>query len=462
MVIGIGAYLFFSTFMSELKPGFRQVSEESLVDIANLLAEIASAEMNDGLTANGDFSSAVQRFQKREFNAQIWSYTKHKAGLQIYITDLTGLVIYDSENKNLGADFSQWNDVYNTLQGQYGARSTLSDPDNKFSSVMYVAAPIYNADQIIGVLTVKKPNMNVEPFFQAAQKNLSQKGFALLIFALFTGLILSLWLSRSIRQLAHYANTVKRGENIQPPKVYGTELSQLSTAMSAMKEQLEGTKYVEQYIHTLTHQLKTPIASIKGAAELLTEKMPEPQKQRFIRNIHDESNKLQIIVQYMLSLAEIENRQSLSNIQTIQLDDLLNRIIHTLSPSIHAKSLHIIKPVNEVKIKGEAFLIEQALSNLINNAISFSPADANISITVTTLENEVEICIEDEGDGIPDYAAAHIFDRFYSLPRSGEKQKSTGLGLCFVKEIARLHGGKIELQYRESHGVIAKLYVKRN
>jgi len=233
--------------------------------------------------------------------------------------------------------------------------------------------------------------------------------------------------------------------------------------MSAMKEQLEGTRYVEQYIHTLTHQLKTPIASIKGAAELLTEPMPESQRQQFISNIHNESNKLQVLVQHMLSLAEIENRQSLSNIQAINLDDLLTNIIHTLSTNINAKSLHItIKPAKGININGEAFLIEQALSNLINNAISFSPEHANIIITVTALEHKVEICIEDEGSGIPEYASAHIFERFYSLPRLGEKQKSTGLGLCFVKEIARLHGGKIELQNRDPHGVIAKLYLKLN
>ncbi|MCK5479164.1 MAG: two-component system sensor histidine kinase CreC, partial [Methylococcales bacterium] len=277
MVIGLGAYLFFASFMTELRPVFRQASEESLVDIANLLAEIASTEVHSGYINNGNFSTAVQHFQQRNINAQIWSHNKHNAGLQVYITNAAGLVVYDSEDKHRGADFSQWNDVYKTLRGEYGARSTLSDPNNKFSSVMHVAAPIYNNGQITGVLTVKKPNLSVEPLFQAAQENLSQKGFILLVFALLAGLILSFWLSKSIRQLAHYANTVKRGENIQPPKVYGVELSQLASAMSSMKEKLEGSKYVEQYIHTLTHQLKTPIASIKGAAELLTEKMDEDQ-----------------------------------------------------------------------------------------------------------------------------------------------------------------------------------------
>ena len=100
--------------------------------------------------------------------------------------------------------------------------------------------------------------------------------------------------------------------------------------------------------------------------------------------------------------------------------------------------------------------------NLIDNAISFSPEHASIIITMTQQENKVEISIEDEGSGIPDYAVEHIFERFYSLPRSGQTQKSAGLGLCFVKEIARLHGGNIELQNSKARGVIAKLSLSVN
>lgn len=458
LLIGLAAFLFFSSFMTELKPGFRQVSEESLVDISNLLAEIATKEISNGQINQGDFSAAIQRFQQRKPNAKIWSHTKQKVGLQVYITNLNGQVIYDSEGQHLNADFSRWNDVYKTLQGEYGARSTLSDPNDKFSSVMHVAAPIYNNGQIIGVLTVKKPNISVDPFFQAAQNNLNQKGSILLVFALLAGLVLSAWLSKSIRQLAHYANTIKRGENTQPPKVYGIELSQLASAMASMKEKLEGTRYVEQYIHTLTHQLKTPIASIKGAAELLTEEMPEHQKKLFVSNIRTESNKLQQIVQHMLSLAEIENRQSLSSNEAINLSLLLAKIIQSLSTQIQSQTLDIqLPPDSAIVIFGEPFLIEQALFNLINNAVSFSPKQASIHISIIQLEKKVEIRIEDQGSGIPDYALAHIFERFYSLPRKGETQKSTGLGLCFVKEIARLHNGSIELTNKKPQGVLAIL-----
>ncbi len=444
--------------MTELKPGFRQVSEESLVDIANLLAEIAAIEINNGEISHGNFSAAIQRFQQRQPNAQIWSHTKHKVSLQVYITNLSGRVIFDSEDQHLNADFSRWNDVYKTLQGEYGARSTLSDPDNKFSTVMHVAAPVYNNGQITGVLTVKKPNLSVEPFFQAAQNNLNHKGFILLVFALLSGFILSIWLSKSIRQLANYANTVKRGENIKPPKVYGLELTQLASAMASMKEKLDGKRYVEQYIHTLTHQLKSPIASIKGASELLTEEMPDKQRQRFIGNIQTESNKLQEIVQHMLSLAEMENKQSLNSVEAIDLYALLTKIIHSLSANIQTKHLHIqLNPQSPTLIYGEPFLIEQALFNLLDNAISFSQVKATIFITVKQLDSKIEITIEDEGSGIPNYALPHVFERFYSLPRSGEQQKSTGLGLCFVKEIARLHNGDIELTNRKDKGVLAKL-----
>ncbi|MGR9072322.1 MAG: two-component system sensor histidine kinase CreC, partial [Gammaproteobacteria bacterium] len=154
LLTGFAAYLFFSTLMTELKPGFRQSTEESLVDVANLLAELAKEEFLEGDIADGRFAASVKAFRERKLNAAIWSLEKRHPGLSVYITDADGIVVYDSAGENLGRDFSQWNDVYLTLRGGYGARSTLAEPGNKFSSVMHVAAPILAGGEIVGALTV--------------------------------------------------------------------------------------------------------------------------------------------------------------------------------------------------------------------------------------------------------------------------------------------------------------------
>lgn len=458
LVLGLGGYLFFSSFMQEIKPGLRQSAEESLVDIANLLAELATDDVKNNGINSSDLATAVKAFQNRKFNARIWNITKRETNLQFYITDDNGIVLYDSTGRNLGADFSQWNDVYLTLRGDYGARSTLADPANKESSVMHVAAPILDQDEIIGVVSVYKPNLSIQPFFEAAQDNLTRKGGLLLLFSLTAGIVLSFWLSGSIRQLVNYANAVRNGKNVNPPKVSGTELRQLARSMAAMKEELEGKQYIEQYVHTLAHQLKTPIASIQGAAELLNEEMPALQRQRFIHNIDQEAERLQQLVQYMLSLAAIENRHQLDSLQAIELKPLTDEIIQSQMAAIDNKTLKVINTIPDtLNISGERFLLQQAISNLLDNAIGFSPEKGTITISSETDQASVTVSMSDEGPGIPEFAEDRLFERFYSLPRPKCTKKSSGLGLCFVKEIARLHGGDIQLGNHRPHGVTASL-----
>lgn len=461
LVIGFGAFLFFSSFLKVFEPGLRQSTEESLIDAANLLAEMVGEEVLRGNIGEGNFAAAVRRFQQRDFNARIWSMTKHRPRLQIYVTDGRGIVIYDSQNKDLGKDFSDWRDVHRTLCGEYGARSTLLTEGNE---VMHIAAPVYDDSQnIIGVLTVRKAEMSIKPFFRAAKQKLMYQGIFLLSLSLLAGGLLSWWLSRSVSKLADYANAVRNGDSRLPPKVHGLELQQLAEAMAAMKIELEGKKYVEQYIHALTHQLKTPIASVHGAASLLTEDMPEAQRQRFVGNILGESQRLQDMVQHMLDLAAMENRHELDSIKTRPLKEIILEICQTLEPVMKQKQLFVhFEFADGLCVHGEIFLLTQALSNLLDNALGFSPEQGEVIIKAHESGDFVVIDIMDEGPGIPAYALERLFERFYSLPKPGSKVKGSGLGLCFVKEIARLHQGDVQLQNLSSKGVKATLTLHKN
>jgi two-component system, OmpR family, sensor histidine kinase CreC len=460
VILGFASYLFFSSLIDEVKPAFRQSTEESLVDTANLLAEVIAINLKGQTVIPAHFTDAVAAFKSRSLNAKIWQQTKQSTSLDFYITDSKGIVIYDSAGSFQGKDFGNWNDVYETLRGRYGARSTLSDPNNKYSSVMHVAAPIMSDGQIIGVVSVRKPNLSLRPFILAAQRNLTAKSGVLMMIAILAGMLLSFWLTRSIRQLADYAKAVRIGQDIAPPKVQGRELLQLSLAMSSMKQELDGKQYVEHYIHTLTHQLKSPIASIHGAAELLAEPMDPVHQQRFINNIINESRKMQDIVQRMLDLAAIEHRTVLQNIEQIDLDQLIKQIIDSQSATIQHKSLSLKVSGSPIILLGERFLMGQAITNLLDNAINFSPIESIIEIELRQSGARTQIIISDQGPGIPEFALPQLFDRFYSVPRPEGKTKGTGLGLCFVKEIARLHNGSISLENRSEGGARAILSVQ--
>ncbi|HNZ57552.1 MAG TPA: ATP-binding protein, partial [Methylophilaceae bacterium] len=109
----------------------------------------------------------------------------------------------------------------------------------------------------------------------------------------------------------------------------------------------------------------------------------------------------------------------------------------------------------------EAFLLGQAIYNVLDNALDFSPENSHIQIHISQQQHQAHIRIQDQGTGIPDYALTKIFDKFYSLPRpqntANAGQKSTGLGLNFVQEVVKLHGGSITLQNNSNGGAIATM-----
>ncbi|WP_087016780.1 two-component system sensor histidine kinase CreC [Thaumasiovibrio subtropicus] len=456
LLIGIGLTLQLNTLMNELKPGLRQATEETLVDSANLLAEIATRDFVNGELENGNFHHAFRRFQQRQINAQIWSKEKTESLLRLYITNDQGIVVYHTDPSELGKDYSRWNDVYWTLNGEYGARSTLADPADPTSTEMYVAAPIQVGDNVIGVLTLIKPNLSLQPFLDVSQYNVKRFGIGLIIVALLLGAILSFWLTRSIRQLSHYATTVSRGESaVALPEFSDIELDNLAKAMATMREELEGKHYVENYIHSLTHEMKSPVAAIKGASEILEHPIPEQDRQHFITNIQNESARLETLINQLLALAALENKQSLGKRKTIKLSHLVHQLTKHLSIPLNQKKLQFTVAGDAI-INADPFLLSQAIENLLTNAIEFSPIEGEITVNILQHQGQVSVQVTDQGPGIPDYAKDRIFERFYSLPRPLTGKKSSGLGLSFVKQICFLHQGRCDIK-NGRQGAIATL-----
>jgi two-component system, OmpR family, sensor histidine kinase CreC len=458
VLTGFAIWLAMRSFTAELVPGMRQSMEEMLVDTANLMAELVAEEVIQGTLQTGQFNRAMSAFEQRRFEARIWFLKKRDPNLIIYITDAKGMVIYDSRHLDVGKDYSQWNDIYNTLRGKYGARTTRADPDDEFSSIMYVAAPIKNEHEIIGVVTVGKPSVAVQPFVERAKQNIQEKGGLVILGALAIGLMITYWLTFSIRKLTTYALAVRDGKRVAPPKLGEKELAQLADAMDAMRRELEGKDYVEQYLHSLTHELKTPLAAIQGTAELLEEDMPAKDRQHFIANIRGQAERLHQVVEQLLRLASIEKQQGLRNPELVQVDELMRELWQERHWRIQQKDLKLNDAkLQPVRLTAERFLLQQAIGNLLDNAIAFSPQGSTIILQSFDKDGYLILTVADQGPGIPDFALARVFERFYTLSQPQDGSSSSGLGLSFVYEVAQLHGGTIELENLEQGGAMATL-----
>jgi len=456
LIVCSAAVLFFNSFLGQLQTGVSQAMEETLVDTANLLAEVVSRELSvDGLQ-DGDFTEAFRAYAERKLNADIFEVAKVHGNLRVYVTDGMGRVMYDSSGLATGQDFSRWNDVYLTLRGEYGARASRTDPDDQATEVMYVAAPLLLDAGIVGVLTVAKPTVSLQPYTENIRAAVIRNGLLLLLLALLFCLILSYWLTGSIRKLSGYADQVSAaGHRVPLPTMSEPELERLGEAMASMRERLDGKTYVEEYIHSLTHEIKAPVAAIKGAVEVMDPAMHTEDRQRFLDNIYHESQRLEDIASRLLELADLENRQELEDPQVVDLTNVVREVVADREAMIAERSLRMtVDLADSALVLGDRFLLVHAMENLLDNACRFSPVKGSITLTVR-VNDMVVVRLQDEGPGIPDFALARIYERFFSLPVPGDHLKSSGLGLNFVKQIAELHQGAVSIT-NGSTGAIAE------
>lgn len=462
LIVGVAAWFLISIFAREVEPGVRQATEETLVDTANVLAELAASELAKGSLSKGTFAQAVEKALAREPNALISGVSKNTVNARVYVTDTKGIVQYDSAGQALGADYSQWRDVARVLRGEYGARSSKEIPDDPQTSTMYVAAPVLHAGQLIGVLSVAKSGAALQPYADRARERVMRAGFLLLAISAAIGLVFTLWLTWSLNRLRDYALAVADGKRAIPPTSGGRQLSVLARSLAQMREKLDGKHYVERYVQSLTHELKSPLSGIRGAAELLQEAPAPEDSVRFARNITEQSARMQLIIDRLLVLARVEQLQAPEDRRQIVLTDLIATTLQSRDQQMTDRQLTVTTTCDAtLAVMGDPFLLQQALGNLLDNAMEFSPEGGTIEVKVTHSTRTITLSVRDHGPGAPDYALPHIFERFYSLPRPATGRKSTGLGLAFVQEVAKLHGGVARFANHPEAGAVAEIELPR-
>lgn len=431
----------------ELRERYLEAVEETLNDTAHVLAALMEVRVEDSGLDPAVLRQVFDAAGRRRFAAQIFDYTKSRVALECYVTDARGVVVFDSRgDETLGSDYSRWNDVFLTLRGEYGARSTRTDPADPASSLLHVAAPIRHRGEIVGVLTVIKPQDSVTPFVAAARSRMLTAGvYAVLAFAVLS-VVLSLWVGRPLSNLSAYVRSLKEQENLRPPRGGAREIRELGEEFHALWQELRGRQYIEAYIQTLTHELKSPLTTIRGAAELLDEEMPEERRRAFHAAILRESRRIDDLIRRLLELAALENRRELRQVEVIPVADLADEVVESVAPALAAAGVEVHVAVEAgLAVRGERFLLRHALVNLLDNAVRFSPRGAAIRVAAARQHHQLRIAVADQGPGVPEFALERVFERFYSLPDSAGGGKGTGLGLAFVREAAALHGGRAEI-----------------
>jgi two-component system, OmpR family, sensor histidine kinase CreC len=464
------AFFILRVFTAEIKPSVREVMEDMMIDTANILAELASDDLRQGKLADGQFAQQVRRYGGRPIDAQIWGLSKQSLDFRIYVTDNKGVVLFDSDNVAQGQDYSRWRDVALTLRGEYGARATREVVGDDKTSVMYVAAPVLHEDKIIGVLTVAKPISTVQDFIDRAERKVLVNGLMLLALSAAMGVIVTLWTVWNIRKLRRYAQQVgapMAAGVVQMPNVPG-ELGDLARAMQAMRVRLEGREVIESHVRALTHELKSPVAAIRASGELLGGELPAADRERFSQQVIAQSERLQRLVERMLELSKLEQKAvaggRLQHLSAHSLHDLIAQAAKQAEPLFALKSIAL----RAVATGGDGLsdskfdleLMQLALSNLLDNALDFSPTGSEVTLSLHEEKGHRIIRVQDQGAGVPDYALPRLGERFFTTPRPGGQRSGSGLGLAIVRQIMALHGGELRLG-NKPQGFCAELMLPR-
>ncbi len=459
--VGVGVLLY--RLLGDIDPRYRESAEESLVETAHLLSATVESASTGGVLRPEVLQPVFQSLYARRFKAEIFGFEKTRVELRVVVVDRSGVVLFDSRGHGQGADYSSWNDVRRALDGLYGARTTPDVEGRPETSVMYVAAPIRLNGEIVGAVSAGKPVQSFGQFVDAARRKTLLVGATSVVALLLFALIVSVWLVRPLGLIVDYVRYVREQRSFSLPRLGRRALGVIGAAYQEMRDALAGRNYVADYVQTLTHEVKSPLSAIRGAAELLQEPMPDADRARFVANIARETQRIQELVDRMMELTALESRRGLQSPAPVALRALLDELAVSAQSASAARGVRMeVEPGEEVWVEGDGFLLRQAIANLIDNAIDFSPEGGTVTLALRLRTTRVEITVRDHGPGIPDYAEDKVFEKFYSLARPRSLKKSTGLGLAFVKEIAELHHGRASLRNAaDGSGAIATLTLPR-
>lgn len=378
--------------------------------------------------------------------------------LRIVLYNPEGKVIHDTEGMlSVGTDYSSQRDVKLAMRGDYGAR--WKRDNYRRVVVLYSTLPIIREGKIIGLVSVIKTSADVRKSVIRSLKDLAIPSLLALALATLVSYFLSSYLTRIITGLARRAEQVAAGKpNVRLETWTKSELGDLARALEKMRQKLEGKAYVEDMAVTLSHEIKTPLASIRGAAEIIENTGDDTVRRKFLRNILAETDRLTSIVSNLLALSRIESAPA-----TLPSRSSLSETAEQAALPFHARA-ESLGLIFEEKISPPPCWIQippdqlhRLIVALLENAFQFTPKGSKVTLEVDC----AKLCIRDEGPGIPTELQGKIFDRFFTTINPLTSRRGTGLGLAIVKSIATRYQAKIDLYSHLNEGTsVAVNFVK--
>ncbi len=371
----------------------------------------------------------------------------------IRILDARGVVVASS-GAGVGVDLSEDPEVAIALTGQTGIETRprpasrqqqpLASASRRARVRLFVAKPIFDqADAVVGVVLLSRtPREELQALYHMSPRLLWGMFFALALTLAIAGLA-GYYGSRSLRRLAQAARLVSLGQRLEPAQIERSarsrvvEVRELARAVASMTEKLQArVDYINEFAGNVSHEFRTPLATLRGTAELLhdDEDMPPAQRKKFLVNAQRELDRMERLVAGLLGLARAERTHARARLSLAELLAALGERRPAVTIEATARA--------DAHVLGNREQLAAVLDNLVDNALTHGGPEVRVTVSTWSNDHHVGFVVRDDGGGISAANLPRIFERFFTTNRG---RGGTGLGLPLVRLICQTHGGDIEL-----------------
>jgi signal transduction histidine kinase len=396
---------------------------------------------------------------RQSFSVYCSSLKETDPDIRITVINESGIVLCDSDADPVQMEnHSNRPEMETALNGVRGLVIRYSSTVQ--ADMLYVATPLEREGDVSWVVRTAMPLASIDNLLRNMFGNLLLVLFVL-VGAIFIG---SVYVYRKINapldEIRRGAERFSQGRfGLKLPEYQVREISDLATALNQMATQLDRLESLRrEFVANVSHELKTPVTTIKGFIETLLEGAKEnpADLQRFLEIISRQSDRLAAIIDDLLTLSRLESAplSEVMDAGVYRLEDILDSCRDICLARAQQKNITIkLSCAATCKVRADRSLLTQAIINLVENAIKYSPEGTTITLACAEPGSYIEITVTDEGPGIAEHHLPRLFERFYRADKArSRKLGGTGLGLAIVKHIASVHGGEVGVSSKPGAG----------
>ncbi|MBQ1273835.1 MAG: HAMP domain-containing protein [Cellulosilyticum sp.] len=379
---------------------------------------------------------------------------------RVMVVDASGFVVMDSSNADIEKTLMN-NAVLSAL-----SNTSKTEKSDEYMSLT-VAVPVMDKEKkdVVGAVVMVSA---LDGVFAPIEDLKDQVSILTLLIALISGLlsfITSSFITKPLKTLMKFVQKITNGQLDQKVDVVGNgEIAELGNAFNHMTKQLQRVEQSRQeFVSNVSHELKTPLSSIKVLTESLMfqEDVPVELYKEFFEDINSEVDRLNSIISDLLTLVRLDQREVPLNIVQINLGDLIQNILKRLAPLAKKKKINLVyESHREIVADIDEVKFSLALTNLVENAIKYTSEGGNVNVILQGDLQDAFITVEDTGIGIAKEEQSKIFERFYRTDKTRNRETGgTGLGLAITYKTIIMHNGSIVVESEEGKGSIFSVQI---